>query len=137
MGLFDAQGFFESFTPQPLTEERNFLTPLVLGQLNQQLAGRPSQADFNRQRSGLASVQQQFLDASNLTGLNFGARGLGQSGFQAKAQGALLGQRAGAQAGVRNQFFQDILARQLQAQQQASQFLAGQRAGSGTITQRG
>ena len=137
MGLFDAQGLYETFTPPAYTAERNALTPLILQQLNQQLAGMPTTADFRAQRGGLQSVQQQFLDASNQIGLNFGARGLGDSGFQARAQGGLLGQRAQAEADIRNQFFQNIFARQKEAAAQSSQFLVGQRAGSGTITQRG
>ena len=137
MGLFDSQGFYESFTPPPYTAERSALNPLIISQLNQAASGKPTVADWQNRSAGLRAVEQQHKDASRFAGMDFGARGLGESGWQGQRQGQLLGQRAGAQADVFNQFFQNILARQMEATGMQSDYLAGARAGSGTITQRG
>ena len=138
MGLFDSQSdLYESFTPPDYSMERGTLNPMIWGTLAQHMRGEPTAADWQNRRAGLRSVQQQWRDASQVAGMDFGARGLGDSGWQSQRQGQLLGGRAASEADVMNQFFQNILARQQQATAQSANQLAGARAGSGTYTFKG
>lgn len=138
MGLWDSQSvkgqMYESFTPEAYNYERNALNPMIWGTLAQQMKGEPTIADWQNRNAGMRAIQQQYRDTSQAAGMDFGARGLGDSGWQSQRQGQLLGGRAGSEANVMNQFFQNILARQMQATGQAGGYLAGARAGSGTYT---
>lgn len=130
-------GFSNTFTPAPFNFERGALNPAIWGSLNRQMTGQPTPADWRNRVAGQQAVRQRWLDNRRFAGLDFGARGLGDSGFQLKRQGQLLNQRAAGEADVNNQFFQNILARRLQATGQTAQLLAGARAGSGTFRTEG
>ncbi len=138
MGLFDSKSIagemYESFTPADYTAELSALNPMIWNQLNADMSGQPSLADWQNRSAGLRSVQQQYRDAQQLAGMDFGARGLGDSGWQSQRQGQLLGERASSQADVISQFFQTILDRQTGATATAADYLACAQAGSGTYT---
>jgi hypothetical protein len=136
MGLFDAGGFYESFTPPSYGAERNALNPMIWDMLGKQMSGEPTPADWHNRSANLNAVRQQWLDANRATGTDYGSRGLGDSGWLKQAEGRLLGQRAGMESQVLADFWNNILARQMQATGQTGNYLAGARAGSGTYTQR-
>lgn len=137
MGLFDSQGFYESFTPASYGAERSALNPLIWGTLNEQMSGRPQTADWQNRSAGLQANRQQWKDSSRQAGMDFGARGLGDSGWQGQRQGQLLGQRAAGEADIMASFWNNILERQMQATGTGANYLAGARAGSGTYRQKG
>lgn len=136
MGLFDSQGFYESFTPPAYTMERNALNPMMWGQLNQQMTGKPTAADWQMRNANMAGIGQGYRDSLNLAKSDFAGRGVFDSGWMAGKQGQLLNQRAGQEADAVSQFWNNIMMRQMQAQGTTSNVLAGARAGSGTYTQR-
>ncbi len=137
MGLFDAAGFYESFTPPSYDKERGALNPMIWGQMNKQMAGKPTPADWGMRTAMMQAIGQNFKGNLNTTKSDFAGRGVFDSGWMQRAHGGLLNQRAGQEADATKQFWQNIMQRQMAAQGMASQHLAGARAGSGTYTTKG
>lgn len=137
MGLFDAKGFYESFTPPSYNFERGTLNPMMWGQMNKQMSGEPTPADWASRVAGMRGIGQNFKDTLNMAKSDYAGRGIFDSGWMGQKHGHLLNQRAGQESDLVNQFWNNIAMRQMQAQGLAGQTLAGARAGSGTYTTKG
>ena len=121
-----------SYSPLPYTAEKGAINPTLWAFLNKQMEGKPQDEDWQGLGAANAQIQQNYKDALQSAGTNFAGRGVFDSGWMQQRKGGLLSQRAGQESGANANMWQNILGRQLQAQNMTQQLLAGARAGSGT-----
>jgi len=120
------------FTPFPYNEEKSAVNPRLWAYLNTAMEGKTQDEDWQGLNATMAHIRQNYLDSLKANAGNFAGRGIFDSGWFQKRKGELLGQRAGQESGATSNMYQNILNRQLGAQDYVQQLLANARAGGGT-----
>ncbi len=128
---------YASFEPPKYGNVRGKLNPMMWGQLNAQMSGEPTAADWAARVAGMQGIGQGFKDTLNFAKSDYAGRGVFDSGWMGQEHGRLLNQKAGQEAGLVNQFWNNIMMRQMQATGMAGNVIAGARAGSGRYTWEG
>jgi len=121
-----------SFKPLGYGTERGAINPMMWGQLQEALKGKPTPEDWNWYTSMMGNIGQNYTNALNATKANFAGRGIYDSGWMNQRSNAFASDRASQESAALAQIYQNAIARQLEAQNLTGQYLAGARAGSGT-----
>lgn len=133
MGLFDPQtDVYSGFKPPSYSTERGTINPMLWSYLQQQIAGKPTEEDWQWHNALNNQIAAQYKTGLNQLKSGLAARGMFDSGAMGKGQAGLLNQRAASEADILSQMYQNIMQRQMAAAGMMEDVLAGARAGSGT-----
>ena len=124
-------GSSTSFTPASYDYEKGQLNPQIYAALLQNMRGKPQDEDWQSANALNRTIGEQYKRSRDMAQTGFASRGVFDSGWMARKNAQLLGQRAGQEGAVAADMWSNIANRQAQARQIAASYLAAARAGSG------
>jgi hypothetical protein len=130
--LFGGGGSQTTFKPAQYKYEKGQLNPAIYSELLRGMRGKPQTEDWQGSNALNRTIQEQYRRSRAGAESSFASRGVFDSGWMARKNAQLLGQRAGQQGAVSADMWSNIANRQAQARQMAASYLASARAGSGT-----